>query len=54
LIATGPKAAVNHLIRHVAVNGGRHNIRSNGAMSGLVMSETRERLKRTRSCGKSC
>lgn len=37
------KAAVNHLTRHVAVNWGRHNIRSNGVMPGLVMGETQER-----------
>jgi NAD(P)-dependent dehydrogenase (short-subunit alcohol dehydrogenase family) len=37
------KAAVNHLTRHVAVNWGKHNIRSNGVMPGLVMGETQER-----------
>jgi len=37
------KAAVNHLPRHVAVNWGKHNIRSNGVMPGLVMGETQER-----------
>ena len=39
------KAAVNHLTRHVAVNWGKHNIRSNGVMPGLVMGETQERQK---------
>ncbi len=37
------KAAVNHLTRHVAVNWGKHNIRSNGVMPGLVIGETQER-----------
>ena len=37
------KAAVNHLTRHVAVNWGKDNIRSNGVMPGLVMGETQER-----------
>lgn len=37
------KAAVNHLTRHVAVNWGKHNIRSNGVMPGLVMGETQQR-----------
>jgi NAD(P)-dependent dehydrogenase (short-subunit alcohol dehydrogenase family) len=37
------KAAVNHLTRHVAVNWGKHNIRSNGVMPGLVMGGTQER-----------
>lgn len=37
------KAAVNHLTRHVAVNWGKHNIRSNGVMPGLVLGETQER-----------
>lgn len=37
------KAAVNHLTRHVAVNWGKHNVRSNGVMPGLVMGETQER-----------
>lgn len=37
------KAAVNHLTRHVAVHWGKHNIRSNGVMPGLVMGETQER-----------
>jgi NAD(P)-dependent dehydrogenase (short-subunit alcohol dehydrogenase family) len=37
------KAAVNHLTRHVAVNWGKHNIRCNGVMPGLVMGETQER-----------
>jgi NAD(P)-dependent dehydrogenase (short-subunit alcohol dehydrogenase family) len=36
------KAAVNHLTRHVAVNWGKRNIRSNGVMPGLVMGETQE------------
>lgn len=37
------KAAVNHLTGHVAVNWGKHNIRSNGVMPGLVMGDTQER-----------
>jgi NAD(P)-dependent dehydrogenase (short-subunit alcohol dehydrogenase family) len=37
------KAAVNHLTRHVAVNWGKDNIRSNGVMPGLVMGETQQR-----------
>jgi len=37
------KAAVNHITRHVAVNWGKHNIRSNGVMPGLVMGETQGR-----------
>lgn len=37
------KAAVNHLTRHVAVNWGKDNIRSNGVMPGLVMGETQVR-----------
>ncbi len=37
------KAAVNHLTRHVAVNWGKQNIRSNGVMPGLVMGEIQER-----------
>ena len=37
------KAAVNHLTRHVAVNWGKDNIRSNGVMPGLVMGETQRR-----------
>jgi len=41
------KAAVNHLTRHVAVNWGKHNIRSNGVMPGLVMGETQERQNDT-------
>ncbi len=37
------KAGVNHLTRHVAVNWGKDNIRSNGVMPGLVMGETQQR-----------
>lgn len=34
------KAAVNQLTRHIAINWGKHGIRSNGVMPGLVMGET--------------
>jgi len=37
------KAAVNQLTRHVANNYGKHGIRSNAVMPGLVMGETQER-----------
>lgn len=37
------KAAVNQLTRHVANNYGKHGVRCNALMPGLVMGETQER-----------
>lgn len=37
------KAGVNHITRHIATNWGKHGVRCNGVMPGLVMGETQFR-----------